>query len=471
MMTPIDPDLADDQVNGQQSIEAEVHSPMLTPPSQAKSSASDDGLSINNSTSVEGSVVASPSIESFSTFPEQEEEIFDAIADHRDLQVKVDCPQKHVETLETFITFRITTKSTRSDLKDGEYVVRRRYNDFAWIRQKLVETYPAHIIPPMPGKHTLLAQLDRYSKEFILARMRLLHIFLNRIASHPILSCDKDVCAFLTAQPTEFMVYKKSHTNTNKGMDPRSLTAATMKNPIAEFEHFKDYCIGLSDKLSAVDKISRRINKERHECLAELNQLHPIFTMWASSEPELSKTLEAIAKALHSNANAHKILIDSVSNEEKEYVTYVEAVKDALNRRDAMQIEYELSSEELNKRTVEKQEVEDPRNSNNRWDGSFWKSESSGEKLSRLSLAIPRILKVVEVLHDRIECANENLRCDIQRWNAEKQADLKNMLIAMADKQIEHYEQTMQSWEEALATIKETSNESDTAVNSPRVTA
>ena len=30
--------------------------------------------------------------------------------DSRDLQVKVDNPQKHLETLETYITFRITTK-------------------------------------------------------------------------------------------------------------------------------------------------------------------------------------------------------------------------------------------------------------------------------------------------------------------------------------------------------------------------
>lgn len=52
--------------------------------------------------------VASPSIDSFSTLPEQE--ISDFPIDSRDLQVKVDNPQKHLETLETFITFRIKTR-------------------------------------------------------------------------------------------------------------------------------------------------------------------------------------------------------------------------------------------------------------------------------------------------------------------------------------------------------------------------
>lgn len=52
--------------------------------------------------------VASPSIDSFSTLPDQE--ISDFQTDSRDLQVKVDNPQKHLETLETYITFRITTR-------------------------------------------------------------------------------------------------------------------------------------------------------------------------------------------------------------------------------------------------------------------------------------------------------------------------------------------------------------------------
>lgn len=57
------------------------------------------------------------------------------------------------------------------------------------------------LLQPMPGKHTLLAQLDRYSKEFIIARMKLLHIFLNRVVNHPILSCDKNLHIFLTTKP------------------------------------------------------------------------------------------------------------------------------------------------------------------------------------------------------------------------------------------------------------------------------
>lgn len=46
-----------------------------------------------------------------------------------------------------FLTILFFIKSTRPEFEEGEYVVRRRYNDFIWLRQRLVESYPAHIIP------------------------------------------------------------------------------------------------------------------------------------------------------------------------------------------------------------------------------------------------------------------------------------------------------------------------------------
>lgn len=88
------------------------------------------------------------------------------------------------------------------------------------------------------------------------------------------------------------------------------------------------------------------------------------------------------------------------------------------------------------------------------WSGSLWKAETRDEKLEKLGQVIPRLEKQVELLQDRVGCANENLRSDIQRWNAEKQADLKSMLITMADHEIQHYQQCMNAWEKVLVTLK-----------------
>lgn len=71
------------------------------------------------------------------------------------------------------------------------------------------------------------------------------------------------------------------------------------------------------------------------------------------------------------------------------------------------------------------------------------------------------------MLQDRLECANENLRSDLERWNIEKRTDLKNILIAMADLQIAHYQQCTNAWEEALTVVKVGNNEASEPATSP----
>lgn len=38
-------------------------------------------------------------------------------------------------------------QTTRPEFEGSEFIVRRRYNDFIWLRQKLVDIYSSHIIP------------------------------------------------------------------------------------------------------------------------------------------------------------------------------------------------------------------------------------------------------------------------------------------------------------------------------------
>lgn len=40
-----------------------------------------------------------------------------------------------------------------------------------------------------------------------------------------------------------------------------------------EFEQARDYCISLSEKLGTIDKISRRIHKERQGILIDCNDI------------------------------------------------------------------------------------------------------------------------------------------------------------------------------------------------------
>lgn len=125
---------------------------------------------------------------------------FEDEPDLKDLFITVDAPESHVTTIETFITYRIITKTSRGEFDSSEFEVRRRYQDFLWLKGRLEEAHPTLIIPPLPEKFIVKGMVERFNDDFIETRRKALHKFLNRIADHPTLTFNEDFKVFLTAQ-------------------------------------------------------------------------------------------------------------------------------------------------------------------------------------------------------------------------------------------------------------------------------
>ncbi|CAG9829286.1 unnamed protein product [Diabrotica balteata] len=410
----------------------------------------------------DNSLVQSPSIESFSTIHDIENLAELNMDENSDLCVKIDNPQKHLETLETYITFRITTKVARIEFSDNEYVAHRRYNDFLWLRQKLVECHPFCIVPPLPGKHSLIGQLDRYSKDFILLRMKALNVFITRVTKHPILSCNEHFKVFLTAKSADFTLHRRQRHPVQQKIrtfNHGNSSHSVLKNKHMEFDKTKAYLTTLSEKLSSIEKISSRINKERCEYVSELNSYHPIFTTWATSEPELSEMLQNIGSAMERSSAAQNALVQSYSNTVgnpiKDFLSYIDIAQETLRKRESYQYAYEVSVEDLNKRHSEKDKlVAISQNPSQAAAGfSLWKQSSCDDKLEKLGSYIPQLIKKVESNQDNLECANESLRSDLQRWHSEKQQCLKKILLDFVNKQINYYQATVNSWEYVTSEI------------------
>ncbi|KAB0794936.1 hypothetical protein PPYR_11775 [Photinus pyralis] len=431
-------------------------------PSLLKDAMESDRASLCSNSTIDNSLVQSPSLESFSTIPDTEALSELNIDENSDLYIKVDNPQKHLDTLETYITFRITTRVARIEFTENEYVVRRRYNEFAWLRQRLLDCHPFCIVPPLPAKHTLIGQLDRYAKDFILVRMKLLNTFITRVAQHPILSCNEHLKIFLTASQGDFNLHRKQRSNINNkilmGNTSNMLsTRASIKNRHIEFEKARDYLTTLSEKLVSIEKIASRINKESHEYVSELQSYYPIFSNWSMSEPELSPILQNIANAFEKCTFAQSALIysytNTVANPIKEFLMYIDVIKDTLHKRDLYQHIYNTSLDDLDKKRTEKDQLLTAQNGSHSSGFSLWKQPSVDDKLEKLGVHIPHLVKKVETNQDNLECANESLRSDLERWQQDKQSCLKKILLDFVNKQIECYEKSVGAWEHVTAEL------------------
>ncbi|ELW70589.1 Sorting nexin-30 [Tupaia chinensis] len=385
----------------------------------------------------------------------------------RDLFVTVDDPKKHVCTMETYITYRITTKSTRAEFDLPEYSVRRRYQDFDWLRNKLEESQPTHLIPvgtfrlcplylamsryrttrsqlldtsrlsrisgavltvlysfrfqvdgaadahvkPLPEKFVVKGVVDRFSEEFVETRRKALDKFLKRITDHPVLSFNEHFNVFLTAK--DLNAYKKQGIAllTRVGESVKHVTGGyKLRSRPLEFAAIGEYLDTFALKLGTIDRIAQRIIKEEIEYLVELREYGPVYSTWSALEGELAEPLEGVSACIGNCSTALEELTDDMTEDFlpvlREYILYSDSMKSVLKKRDQVQAEYEAKLEAV---ALKKEDR-------------------------------PKVPADVEKCQDRMECFNADLKADMERWQNNKRQDFRQLLMGMADKNIQYYE-------------------------------
>ncbi|XP_037312340.2 sorting nexin-7 [Pungitius pungitius] len=353
---------------------------------------------------------------------EEEEEEEQPEANARDLFISVDNPESHVTAVETFIMYRVATKTTRSEFDSSEYEVLRRYQDFLWLRSKLEENHPTLIVHPLPEKFVMKSMVERFNNDFIETRRRALQRFLNKVSLHPVLSHSHHLEVFLTAQ--DLLPYKKQGPGflSRLGETVRAVANSVrgLKTRPEEFSLMQEYVEDFSIKISSVDKVTHRIIKEQREYLDELKQYNPTYAQWAELEEELAEPLSGVAGCVErcskeTDAQVHH-LSDVLVPALHEYVLCTESLKAVMRRRDNIQAEYEAKNEALGSQRVDPQTLQDE----------------------------------VDRLADRVELANNALKGDWSRWQNGMRADLRSAFLSTAEKNVEYYEQCLAVWESFL---------------------
>ncbi|XP_073519405.1 sorting nexin-30 isoform X3 [Phyllobates terribilis] len=315
----------------------------------------------------------------------------------RDLFVTVDDPKKHVCTMETYITYRVMTKTTRSEFDLPEYSIRRRYQDFDWIRNKLEETQPTHFIPPLPEKFVVKGVVDRFSEEFVETRRRALDKFLKRIADHPVLSFNEHFNVFLTSK--DLNSHKKQGVTllSKMGDSVRYVTSGyKLRNRPLEFSAMTEYLDTFALKLGTIDRIAQRIIKEEVEYLVELREYGPVHSTWSALEGELQEPLEGVSACIGNCSTALEELTEVMTEDFlpvlREYVLYSESMK---------------------------------------------------------------VPTEVEKCQDKVECFNADLKADMERWQNNKRQDFRQLLMGMTDKNIQFYEKCLTAWESIIPLLQD----------------
>nr|XP_039258509.1 sorting nexin-4-like [Styela clava] len=185
--------------------------------------------------------------------------------DQKDLFVTVEKPEKIILSMET---------------RPEE--VRRRYQDFIWLRGKLEEAHPTHLIPPLPSKFIVKGMVDRFSSEFVGTRCRALDSFLKRIAKHPVISFSDHVTVFLTSEMPDKMRRRKfftpagMHVMSSNIRRCNQLTRVCLfnSNLNAELVHIlKSNLEGSCLKIKLLNLDTNKVSKLRDEGLSTISEI------------------------------------------------------------------------------------------------------------------------------------------------------------------------------------------------------
>lgn len=307
-----------------------------------------------------------------------------------------------------------------------EYSVRRRYQDFDWLRNKLEESQPTHLIPPLPEKFVVKGVVDRFSEEFVETRRKALDKFLRRITDHPVLSFNEHFSVFLTAK--DLNAYKKQGIAllTRVGESVKHVTGGyKLRSRPLEFAAIGDYLDTFALKLGTIDRIAQRIIKEEIEYLVELREYGPVYSTWSALEGELAEPLEGVSACIGNCSTALEELTDDITEEFlpvlREYILYSDSMKGVLKKRDQVHAEYEAKLEAVALRKEDR----------------------------------PKVPADVEKCQDRMECFNADLKADMERWQGNKRNDFRQLLVGLADKNIQYYEKCLMAWESIIPLLQE----------------
>jgi len=250
-------------------------------------------------------------------------------------QVQVCNPQKQTDKSRSYVAYTVRVRKVKDGVESSSF---RRFSDFLWIHDQLVQKHPSCVVPPMPEK----SLTGNFAPELMMFRSRELTRFLQRVAAHPTLSEDSDFDFFLMAPWDEFTDKRNSSAKENP---VTSLFTSVTKMVSGKVEDDNQWFVQLQADLASRKKLLEGIQDSAAGMVAGWRELSQLYSAQSTQLQSLSKFFgdsEASrcgedAQAMQSNVAVldefATHLEHSYLDNMRDYIREISAIETVLSRR------------------------------------------------------------------------------------------------------------------------------------------
>jgi sorting nexin-1/2 len=374
------------------------------------------------------------------------------------MQISVTDPVKQGDGFGSYISYKINTRTSLPQYTWKEFSQIHRYSDFVWLHNQLKARYPNVIIPPLPEK----ALTGNYDPNFISLRRHALERFLNRIASHPLLQTSEDLQTFLEANEETLNAAKRTVAEPKK-------PAAQQQGGIGRW--FKEAMQGVSNSFSAPQEFADPAYDEQRMKIEELKEqviqlkryteklvmhrrllsmahaeLGVGFSTYANIEhghikngmAMLGDMCDRVSVLEGEEASVEELQVDSMLTDT---VLMLTAVGELCQNRQKAIVSLQTA------RAIHKEKVDDYE----KVKLDQRKAAKAAELMRQIHEAELQEADAKKAYDDLVDSMTEELN----RFNTEREADYKTMMLSFAETSREYYKQIAQKWDEAFNQLQE----------------
>ncbi|KOO25931.1 sorting nexin 1 [Chrysochromulina tobinii] len=345
--------------------------------------------------------------------------------------------------MSAFFTYEVRTKTSLPQYVNSEFAVTRRFRDFDWLHTQLVATFPGAIVPPLPEKHaaqvaTYKVTAQQQSAAFLEERRSQLQRFLQRLVAHPMIHTAPDLQAFLEKPDDELEQWREKAKGGALGTKAYSLqdvksgllkmansSLSMTEMPPASFLPLADVpCQQMGNYAAAVQA-------QLADCQRTINE------SLANGISSMGLCVGRLSATYHELAEREKLAFDEPM---KEYVRILSSAKAAIACRDAAVKKYNDAQLTM---LLKKERLEKHR-----------AAGGKEEKAAVLSGELAVAEESTNLAKAEYEAIAARVDAEMARFQAEKLADLKRIVINFISLQIEYSVRVQQAWRELLPRLQ-----------------